>query len=124
MCLVHDGHAAQLATGTHNLVQRKIFFKHSFTTQELELRVAFAQSCLTRHALPGGLLQNIIFTDEASVVINKYTQSDVYVWCDRHDPSFSDVCPRRLPKEGSVTVRFIVASVPTPPLLTRGAWCT
>lgn len=113
--LLHAMHEAD-----PDLVHRKIFFKHSFTTQELEQRMAFAKDCLQLHALPGGLLQNIIFIDEASIVIDKYTKSDVYVWCDRHDLSFSDVCPRKLPKEGSVTVRFIVAVTAHPAFADKG----
>ena len=113
--LLHAMHEAD-----PDLVRRKIFFKHSFTTQELQQRIAFAEACLALHAQPAGLLQNIIFIDEASIVINKYTQSDVYVWCDRHDLSFSDVCPRKLPKEGSVTVRFIVAVSAHPAFADKG----
>lgn len=113
--LLHAMHEAD-----PDLVRRKIFFKHSFTAQELQQRITFAQTCLALHALPAGLLKNIIFIDEASIVINKYTESDVYVWCDRHDLSFSDVCPRQLPKEGSVTVRFIVAVSAHPAFADKG----
>lgn len=63
-----------------DLVRRKIFFKHSFTPEELEKRRLFAASCLAMHHLSGHLLSNTIFIDESSIVINKHTKSDVYVW--------------------------------------------
>lgn len=103
-----------------DLVRRKIFFKHSFTPDELGQRMRFATFCLGMQQVSGHLLSNTIFIDESSIVINKHTKSDVYVWCDKHDLNFSDVCPRKLPKEGSVTVRFIVAVSAHPAFSARG----
>lgn len=104
-------HAMHLADPS--LVCKKFVFKLPFTLQKLGRRVTFSQDSLPFLASPALLLQNIIFIDEASIVTDKYTRSDVYVWCDKHDLSCSDVCPRPLPKEGSVTARSIVtASAP------------
>ena len=100
-----------------SLVRRKIFFKHSFTMAELDERV---KDCADLQVKTGLMTTNTIYIDESSIVINKYTESDVYVWCDKHDLNFSDVCHRKLPKEGSVTVRFIVAVSPHPKFADKG----
>lgn len=103
-----------------DLVRRKIFFKHSFTPDQLEERLQYARARLQHLKNIPFHPENIIFIDESSIVINKSTKSDVYVWCDKHDINFSDVCPRKLPKEGSVTVRFIVAVSAHPAFAAKG----
>lgn len=103
-----------------DLVRRRIFFKHSFTPDQLEERLQYAKARLHHLEKIPFHPQNIIFIDESSIVINKSTKSNVYVWCDKHDINFSDVCPRKLPKEGSVTVRFIVAVSAHPAFAAKG----
>lgn len=103
-----------------DLVRRKIFFKHSFTAEQLSERVQYAKDRLQTLRTITFHPQHIIFIDESSIVINKHTKSDVYVWCDKHDINFSDVCHRKLPKEKSVTVRFIVAVSAHPAFAAKG----
>lgn len=115
-------HAMHMADPT--LVRRKIFFKHLFTPNELAARQQFALDCLRywiffpRHL--GNFLDHIIFIDESSIAVNKFTHSDVYVWCDGNDVSFRDLCPRQLAKGAGIVVRFIVAVTSHPAFAHRG----
>lgn len=114
--------AMHLADAT--LVRRKIFFKHLFTPKELEARQRFALQCLQYWLLwpshLGNFLDHIIFIDESSIAVNKFTHSDVYVWCDGTDVSFRDVCPRQLAKGSGIVVRFIVAVTSHPAFAHQG----
>jgi hypothetical protein len=116
-------HAMHMADPT--LVRRKIFFKHLFTANELAARQQFAKDCLRywlfwpRHL--GNFQQHVIFIDESSIAVNKFTKSDVYVWCDDSDVRFRDVCPRQLRKKGDgIVVRFIVAVTAHPAFASTG----
>lgn len=104
-----------------SLVRRKLFFKHSFTTQELQERVDYAKHCLGIQEGWPAFLNHTIYIDESSFTVDKYTESDVFVWCDKHDLNFSDVVPRKLKKgHKHVTVKFIVAVTAHPAFAHRG----
>ncbi len=109
----HNATYAQLLTAMHradsSLVFKKIFFKHTLTPAELLERSAFGQDALERLQADPHFLENTIFIDEASIVINDKTRSDVHVWCDKYDLSFTDVCPLPLHKGEEITVRWICA---------------
>jgi hypothetical protein len=115
-------HAMRMADPT--LARRKIFFKHLFTAKELASRREFAMSCLRYWMFwpsqLGNFLEHIIFIDESSIAVNKFTRSDVYVWCDSSDVSFRDVCPRQLAKGPGIVVRFIVAVTSHPAFASKG----
>jgi hypothetical protein len=117
--LLHAMHMAD-----PSLVRRKIFFKHLFTPKELAARQKFAFECLCylmfwpRHL--GNFLEHIIFIDESSLAVNKFTKSDVFVWCDDADVCFRDVCPRQLRKGPGIVVRFIVAVSAHPAFAHKG----
>jgi hypothetical protein len=114
--LLHAMHTAD-----PSLVRRKLFFKHNFTVQELEERVAYAWNCMQAQQSWPDFLNHTIYIDESSFVVDKYTESDVWVWCDKHDLNFSDVVPRKL-KQGnkSLTVKFIVAVTSHPAFKDKG----
>jgi hypothetical protein len=119
--------AEQLLHAMHDadpsLVRRTLFFKHDFTVQELQQRVEYAKYCLKVDEEWPAFLAHTIYIDESSFRVDKYTESDVWVWCNKHDLNFSDVVPRKLKKGNkSVTVKFIVAV--TAHLQKRGVWCT
>jgi hypothetical protein len=124
ICHKYNISAEELLNAMHqadpSLVRRKMFFKHAFTPSELEQRMQFASWCTMQEEQYGDLLSNTIFIDESSIVIDKSTTSDVWVWCDKHDLNFSDVCPRKLPKEGRVKLHFIVAVSAHPAFADRG----
>lgn len=124
ICNTYDLDGEQLLHAMHHadpsLVRRKLFFKHAFTPSELKARMDYAALCLRAQQIWGNLLSNTIFIDESSIVIDKLTASDVWVWCDKHDLDFSDVVPRQLPKGGKVTIRFIVAVSAHPAFAHRG----
>lgn len=106
------------------LVRRKIFFKHLFTPTQLAARQQFAGDCL-RYWLfwpkpLGNFLDHIIFIDESSLAVNKFTKSDVFVWCDDADVYFRDVCPRQLRKGPGIVIRFIVAVTAHPAFASTG----
>lgn len=104
---------AQLLVAMHkadrSLVYRKIFFKHTLTPAELLERSGFGAAALERLRADPRFLSKIIFIDEASIVINDKTKSDVHAWCDMYDLSFTDVCPIPLHKGEEITVRWICA---------------
>lgn len=124
ICSKYEISAEELLHAMHDadpsLVRRKMFFKHAFTPSELEQRMTFAAWCKLQQERYGDLLTNTIFIDESSIVIDKSTTSDVWVWCDKHDLNSSDVCPRKLPREGYVKVHFIVAVSAHPAFVARG----
>ena len=109
----HNASHAQLLDAMHkadkSLVYRKIFFKHTLTPSELEERSAFGEDMLSRLEADPNFYKNIIFIDEASIVISDKTRSDVHAWCDKHDLSFTDVCPIPVHKGEEITVRWICA---------------
>jgi hypothetical protein len=117
--------AEQLLHAMHDadpsLVRRKLFFKHDFTVQELQQRVEYAKYCLRVDEEWPAFLAHTIYIDESSFRVDKYTESDVWVWCDKHDLNFSDVVPRQLKKGNkSVTVKFIVAVTAHPAFARKG----
>lgn len=124
ICSKYSISAEELLHAMHqadpSLVRRKMFFKHAFTPSELEQRRSFASWCTTQEEQYGDLLSNTIFIDESSIVIDKSTKSDVWVWCDKHDLNFTDVRPRKLPKGGHVKLHFIVAVSAHPAFAARG----
>jgi hypothetical protein len=114
--LLHAMHLAE-----PSLVRRKLFFKHSFTEQELQERMDYAKWCLNKLSVEPDFLQHTIYIDESSFIVDKYTESDVWVWCDKHDLNFSDVVGRQLKKGHKfVTVKFIVAVTSHPAFADRG----
>lgn len=109
----HNATHAQLLVAMHkadpSMVYRKIFFKHTLTPKEMKERSAFGEDMLKRLEADPDFLQNVIFIDEASIVISDKTRSDVHAWCDKHDLSFTDVCPVPVHKGEEITVRWICA---------------
>lgn len=113
--ICHDCHATpeQLLAAMHywdpTLVRRRVFLKHSFTPAQMEARMAYAADMLQRYAADPSFLHNIIFIDEASIVISDKMRSDIHVWCQAHDLNFTDVCPIENHGKEEVTVRWICA---------------
>jgi hypothetical protein len=111
--VTHKATHAQLLTAMHradpSLVYRRVFFKHTLTPKEMRERSAFGEDMLKRLKDDPNFTNNIIFIDEASIVINEKTRSDVRAWCDKHDLSFTDVCPMPVHKGEEITVRWICA---------------
>jgi hypothetical protein len=122
--LQHGVTHAQLLEAMHQadpaLVYRKVFFKHTLTPSELEQREAFASNMLSQLAANPDILPNTIYIDEASIVISKDTRSDVRVWCDKYDLSFTDVCPVPDHKGQPITVRWICAVSSHPAFAAKG----
>lgn len=111
--VTHNATHAQLLAAMHRadrtLVYRKVFFKHTLTPKEMRERSAFGEDMLKRLEADPNFCKNTIFIDEASIVINDKTKSDVRAWCDKHDLSFTDVCPIPVHKGEEITVRWICA---------------
>jgi hypothetical protein len=104
----------------HTLVYRRVFLKHSFTPAELRQRMAFSADMLRRHAESDDFLTRTIYIDEASLVISEKTKSDIRVWCEKNDLSFTDVCPIKYHKGKEVTVRWICAVTAHPAFKEQG----
>lgn len=123
----HDASYAQLLVAMHkadpSLVFRRIFFKHCLTAAEMMERCAFGADMLRQLVNNPSLLTNTIFLDEASIVISEKTRSDVHVWCDKHDLSFTDVCPIKHHKGDPITLRWICAVTAHPAFKDRCCRC-
>ena len=120
----HDATYAQLLVAMHkadpSLVFRRIFFKHCLTAAEMMERCAFGASMLLQLLNNPSLLTNTIFLDEASLVISEKARSDVHAWCDKHDLSFTDVCPIKHHTGGPITLRWICAVSAHPAFKDKG----
>lgn len=102
------------------LQYRRIFFKHQLTPQQREERSNFAKAMLDKLAADASILPNTIYIDEASIVLSGRTRSDVHVWCDKYDMSFTDVCPVPLKPNEDITVRWICAVSAHPAFADKG----
>lgn len=120
----NDATYAQLLIAMHkadpSLVSRRIFFKHCLTGDEMLERYAFGADMLRQLVNNPSLLTHTIFLDEASLVISEKTRSDVHVWCDKHDLSFTDVCPIKHHKGDPIMLRWICAVTAHPAFKDRG----
>lgn len=112
-CVKYKITPAQLLTAMkkadNTLVYRRIFYKHQLTAAQMQERCGFATRMITQLAHEPRLCINTIHIDEAQIVINDKTRSDVHAWCDKHDLSFTDVCPIPLPQGQEIAVKWICA---------------
>lgn len=120
---------AQLRAAMHaadpDLVRRRITFKCALSKEEKEARVKTAQELIQQYERDTSFLQNMIFIDETSIVLQGGGHEHVAVWCDKHDVDFVSTCAHCLldtskspPKSTS-----LLPSAPTPPSRPATALC-
>ena len=110
---------AQLRAAMHaadpDLVRRRIAFKRALSKEEKEERVKTAQELIQQYERDSSLLQNMIFIDETSIVLQGGGHEHVAVWCDKHDVDFNDVCPLPIGHKQEPTKVHIIAAVSAHP---------
>jgi hypothetical protein len=115
----HSITVAQLRAAMHDadpdLVRRRITFKRALSKEEKAERVATAKGLIERHAGDPSLLQNMIFIDETTIVLQGGNHEAVAVWCDKHDVNFNDVCPLPVGHKSEPTKVHIIAAVSAHP---------
>ena len=110
---------AQLRAAMHaadpDLVRRRITFKRALSKEEKEERVKTAQELIQQYERDPSFLQNMIFIDETSIVLQGGGHEHVAVWCDKHDVDFNDVCPLPIGHKQEPTKVHIIAAVSAHP---------
>lgn len=110
---------AQLRAAMHaadpDLVRRRITFKRALSKEEKEERVKTAQQLIQEYERDPSFLQNMIFIDETSIVLQGGGHEHVAVWCDKHDVDFNDVCPLPIGHKQEPTKVHVIAAVSAHP---------
>jgi hypothetical protein len=115
----HNITVPQLRAAMHDadpdLVRRRITFKRALSKEEKAERVTRAKGLIERLAVEPSLLQNMVFIDETSIVLQGGNHDSVAVWCDKHEVNFSDVCPIPVGHKSDPTKVHIIAAVSAHP---------